>query len=161
VNESDTQSPSYARFENFPRRHLTFDLSRRELFRLIFREGEVTAGRIAGGKGYNLAALGTLPDELIGQAKPEIIRGCRIYVRDDMVWGKPPGESERFLFNISETAALTVFNQFNGQSTIRQIASRLSTEGEWPMERCFTLVRGLFLTLVSYRLAMPAVKDEA
>lgn len=160
MKSSDIGPEPYARFERFPRCDLIFERSRREFFRSILREAQVTTGRLAGGKGYNLAALGALPDEVLGQVKPAIISGCRISVRDGFVWGQPLEGRERSLFSLAERAAQSAFNQFNGRSTVQQIAARLSEEMDWPRDRSFALVRGLFLTLVCYQLAVPAPQDE-
>lgn len=161
MKSTEADLSPYTRFEDFPRENLIFEKSRREFFRSLIREAEVGTGRLSGGKGYNLASLGALSDELLGQARPVIIPGCQIDVRDGTVWGQPPEEPVRALFSLAETAACSAFNQFNGQATLHQIAARLSEEMGWTQARSFALVRGLFLTLVMYRLAVPSAEDQA
>lgn len=142
-------------FEHFPRRDLSFKMSRRGLWQTAVLEMEVYEGQAQGGAGYKLANLGSLPDAAIAQIIPLVLPNCRITVADEVVYGQLPGTAHTITLFPCELATLCAFNQMNGRIPLDEIGRYVAAEMEWLPERAFAFVRGVFLHLVQVRVCVP------
>ena len=145
----------YAYYWDFPRRNLTFKLSRRGLIQTIALEYEVSTGKDQGGVEHKLWQLGSAADEKLFRLKPYIIAGSQITTCETSIWCLPSGNSESKRLFLIEPATLYVFNMFNGRNTLHTIARNLAQHMAWPEDRAFAFVRGLFLHLVQLQICLP------
>ncbi len=144
-----------ADFCQFPRRDLTFRLTRRGLLQQCAREMEVLGGEARGGHGYALAQLGSLPDDALYLLIPGMIPGSQISVAEGYVWGQPPDAAQPYPLFALDAAALAVFNGMNGRTPLQAIAADLSLDTGWELAQAFAYTRGLFLHLVQMRVCLP------
>lgn len=142
-------------FEQFPRRDLSFRLSRRELFGLFTNELRVNQEEAEGIPGFSLARLGNAPDAYLAQIIPVVVPDCRISVADGWVWGQLAGAAKPERLFQAETAVTCAFNQFNGRHDLGEASYNLAHEMGWDDTEAFALVRGLFLHLVQRRICRP------
>jgi hypothetical protein len=145
----------YAYYWNFPRRNLSFKVSRRGLIQTIALEYEVLTGKDQGGMEYKLWQLGSVANEKLFRLKPCIIAGTQITTRESSVWGQPPESAESKRLFSMEPATLYAFNLINGRNTLHTIARNLAQQMTWSEEQAFAFVRGLFLHLVQLRICLP------
>ncbi len=139
--------PDAYEYIEFPRRRLPINVTRRQFFKSLLTEVEVRAGSREGGEGFKLAELGEWTDTQISFVVPVINPESKIMVINDFVHGVPPNGKSKKLFKISSTAC-RIFNEFNGQANIDEIADTLAHNKGWDLQYSFQYVRGVFLTLV-------------
>jgi hypothetical protein len=139
--------------EDPPRRPLTFQVTRRELFTSLRSQAE--RWRAPGNMpAFKLKDLGTLADEELAAMIPALADGCRLSVSDGMVWGWAPADQvPRKLFP-AERTTLLVLHAIDGVSTLGEIADWVADEVPLP-ERSFACARAVFLELVMARMAAP------
>jgi len=142
-------------FRRFPRRDLTFRLTRRGLLQQCAREMEVWAGEARGGHGYALAHLGSLPDDALALLVPAIIPGSQISVVEGCVWGQPPDAAQPSPLFALDPVALAAFNGMNGRAPLQAIAADLALDTGLDLAEAFAYTRGLFLHLVQMRVCLP------
>jgi hypothetical protein len=128
---------------------------RRLFFRYLARETVVWFEELCGKPNVQLADLPKLPPESIAALIPRVCPGVEIVPEDGRVAARLPGASEVVALFASEEANLFVFNRFNGEKTIGQIASELSAAMTWPEERSIGYVKELFFRLVRLRVCVP------
>lgn len=142
-------------FENYPRKRLQFGLTRRQLWTNLLHSTNVQVAKAEGGRAFELADLGELPDNRLAIFIPQVIPGTTITANEGFVWGQL-ANSERViqLFPL-DLPALTAFNAFNGQNTLLDASEILQAQTTWEQDRCFAYVRGLFLSLVVHGICQP------
>ena len=150
---SDKEKAAY--FEQFPRRDISFRISRRELFGLLSTELRISQEESQGITGFTLASLGSTPDDYLAQVIPVMVPECRISVADGWVWGQLPNAPQPKKLFPAETAVTCAFNQFNGRNDLGEAGYHLAQEMGWAEKRAFALVRGLFLHLVQHHVCRP------
>jgi hypothetical protein len=142
-------------FEQFARRDLSFQYSRRELFELVPTALKVSQDEEQGIPGFTLASLGKAPDDYLAQVIPVIVPDCRISVADGWVWAQMPNDKRPKKLFLAETAVICAFNQFNGRTDLGEASHHLAQEMDGVKPRAFALVRGLFLHLIQHRVCLP------
>ncbi len=154
---STPEPAAYDAFENFPRGQLTFRFTRRQLWSALTNEFVVSGNRQHGQAAFSLADLGEFIDEDLGPIVPVVTPGCKISVEDGFVCGLPPTVTESIQLFPIPSPALSVFNLFNGQTSLGEAADRFNgPPGEdWDPARRFAFVRGLFLCLVLAGICAP------
>lgn len=141
-------------FENFPRRDLVFSSGRRRLLTGLAINWQVAQGEAAGGIGYKLARLGSLPDEELAAIVPMVRPDCRITAGDDCVWATLPELATPIRLFAWAAAPLAAFNKMNGETPLGRIGADLAQELSWRPERSFAYARGLFLHLTRLRVCV-------
>jgi len=131
-------------------------VGRRRFFRWLAREGVFKAEEIRGVPHRKLDDLPRLPRAELARIVPGIVPGVKIQPRAGEVWAEPPGNGRKAvrLFG-DDPAALALFNQFNGQTTIGGAARQLEEVMQWPAERSFAVARAFFLHLVRLGVSVP------
>lgn len=129
---------------------------RRLFFRYLARETVVWFEELRGKPNFSLADLPKLPPEAIAVLVPKICAGVQIVPEKDQVLARLPGASENVALFPCDEANLAVFNRFNGEKTIGQVAGELSAAMAWTQERSLEHVKGLFFRLVGLRVCAPA-----
>jgi hypothetical protein len=148
-------SPPPETFEQFPRRELRIQHSRRQFISLLALEMQVAEGRAAAGAAYKLSKLGTLADEHLAQVRPRIIPGTIVTVRDGVVYGQPPELAEARPLFTNHRATVAAFNEMNGRKSLAEVADGLAALTGWPRPVAFAYTRGLFLHLVEKCVCAP------
>ena len=104
----------------------------------------------------NLSQLGNLPDEQLSEIIPKILPDCKILIEHGFVLATPAGADEATeLFSV-DSPALTVFNQFNGQTFLADVVGTIARNMDWDIDYAFAYVRGVFLSLVVAGVCIPA-----
>jgi hypothetical protein len=130
-------------------------VDRRLYFRYLARETVTWFEEFRGKPNRQLSELPKLSDEAIAALIPRICPGVQIVPGDGRVSARLAGASQMVeLFETNE-ASLLVFNHFNGESTIGQVADSLSVAMDWPRERSLGQVKELFFRLVRLRVCVP------
>lgn len=142
-------------FEQVPHAALPFNVRRGRLFSALFTEINVYSGKNEGGTAYKLADLGLWPDEKLYMLTPVVAEGCKISLQGGMVYGQPSGTSKPIQLFPVDSPALSVFNQFNGQTLLGEVSRALAHEQGWEVDMAFAYVRGLFLWLVLAKVCAP------
>ncbi|NWF69120.1 MAG: hypothetical protein HXY40_08540 [Chloroflexi bacterium] len=141
-------------FEKFAPRAMTFRISRRQFWSLLWTRYSVARAATYGGDALSLEALCQWPDEQLAQLMPGILPGCQITLQDGFVCGQMPGGSLLRLFP-HDSPALTTFNLMNGYTTLAEIAAELTRVLAWDEAHSFAYTRGLFLSLVLAGVCAP------
>ncbi len=131
-------------------------LGRRRFFRWLARESVFQAEEMRGVLQRKIEDIPALPPAELASIVPGIVDGVRILPRDSEVWAAPAGNGREAvkLFG-DDRAALSLFNQFNGRTTIGAAAARLGEIMDWPAERSFGVTRAFFLHLVRIGVCVP------
>jgi len=147
----------YEAFQNFPRGQLAFRFTRRQLWSALTNEFVVSGNRQRGTAACSLADLGEFTDEDLMPIVPVVTPNCKISVEEGLVCGQPPTAAETIQLFPIPSPALNVFNLFNGQTSLGEVADRFTgLPGEnWEAARRFAFVRGLFLCLVLAGICAP------
>ena len=142
-----------SQIEDGPRRPLTFNVTRRELFRSLKSEAERRRSR-GDLPAYKLKTLGTLADQELASMIPALVDGCRLSVSDGMIWGwAPTDQAPRKLFPAARTNLL-ILQAIDGLSTLGEIADWVAEETQL-QEHSFAYARAIFLQLVTASMAAP------
>jgi len=131
-------------------------IDRRLCFRYFARDTMAWVEEVFGKPQVQLTDLPTLPAEVLGELIPQVCPGVRILPQETRVCGRLEGANETLTLFSRNNANLFVFNRFNGQQTLGAIARELGAEMNWPCDRAFVYVRGLFFRLVGLRVCVPA-----
>ncbi len=143
-------------FENYqPHETISIPISRRGFLSAIVTELKAFNKKADGQLTLKTADLGLLSEEEFDQLKPLVVHGCKIKLKDKMVWATPPAGMQPLVLFPVEAPALTAFNHFNGINTIAQIRVLLVEKTGWAEEKARAYCRGLFLKLVSMRVCVP------
>lgn len=145
-------------FENFPRAPLPTGVSRDKLWAIMRLELEVSSGIREGGIAHKLAGLGEWTDDRLASVAPVVNPGSKIFIQDGFIYGHPPDSRTRIQLFPLESPALQVFNAFNGDNLLVEIADSLAKSTGWGMERSFAYTRGVFLCLVTLGLCQPKME---
>jgi len=129
---------------------------RRLFFRYLARETVVWFEELLGKPNMELADLPKLPPEAIAALIPRVCPGVEIIPEEGRVSARLPGATEIVVLFPNGEANLLVFNRFNGENTIGQVAGDLSSALAWPRERSFAHVKDLFFRLVRLRVCLPS-----
>ena len=129
---------------------------RRLFFRYLARETVVFVEELGGNRHVKFGDLFKLPPEAIAALIPRICPGVQILPEKDRVLARLPGANEAVALFRTEEANLAVFNRFNGEKTIGQVASEVGAVMGWPEERSMEHVKRLFFHLVVLRVSVPA-----
>ena len=129
---------------------------RRLFFRYLARETVVWFEELLGKPNMQLSDLPKLPPEAIAALIPRVCPGVWIIPGEGRVSARLPGASENVLLFPDEETNLFVFNRFNGENTIGQVAGELSAALAWPRERSDAHVKNLFFHLVRLKVCLPA-----
>lgn len=142
-------------FESFPRGQLSLRWDRRRLLSVLTSEIRILTEASRWGATRRLADLGSMPDDLLGLLTPALVAESEITERDGSVWGElPPARRPVKLFHAG-TPAASVFERFDGQTTLAAIARCLAEDLGWESSRAFAYVRGLFLHLITLGFCIP------
>jgi hypothetical protein len=150
-----TLSPDHHPLEDYPRGELPANVSRRQLFTLVSDFFQAAQSEGKGEAVLNLAGLGSLPDEALGGLIPAIVPDCQITVKEDAVWGQPPGRKVALRLFAIDPLALAAFNLVNGMNSLADMADELERVQRLPQSRAFALARGMVLTLVQAGVCLP------
>lgn len=143
-------------FENYqPRESTPIPTSRRGLLRAMMSELHAYSGKVDGKLTLKLADLAALPDEELGLIRPVRLDGCRINLRENMVWAHVMGQIEPAALFPVDSPALIAFNLFDGRHNLADIGLALARESGWSNEKAKAYTRGLFLKLVSLHVCVP------
>ena len=142
-------------FEKVAHGRLAFKAGRRQLFPALLSELQAFNNNADGMAVAKLSDLGNCTDEEIARMVPSVVSGCQISLVDDHVYGQPPVTSKPFELFPTGIPALTVFNMFNGMTTIAEVSDHLSESTGWDSQRAFAYTRGVFLWLVVAGICMP------
>jgi hypothetical protein len=129
---------------------------RRLFFRYLARETVVWFEELLGKPNMQLSDLPKLPPEAIAALIPRVCPGVEIIPEEGQVSARLPGASESVVLFPNEEANLLVFNRFNGENTLGQVAGELGAALAWPRERSFAHVKELFFRLVRLKVCLPA-----
>ncbi|HEX3009162.1 MAG TPA: hypothetical protein VHO90_16280 [Bacteroidales bacterium] len=141
---------------DFPFEDLKVEISRRDFFSTIFTEFHLRANRRYGALGIKISSLGKMEPEKLGEFIPVIVPDCEIELKSQSVWAVLKQKNKKvFLFDI-DPISLYAFNQFNGQTPLKDIARNISNKFSLDAEYSFRIARGLFLTLVKAGASLPA-----
>ena len=143
-----------------PRRDIPITCTRRQFWRALLREIVVTRGVIQGKSEGRLADLGSLPDDRLALVRPIMNPSYEIFVDQAHVWCKHTKTGATIKLFPIEKENLAVFNLFNGEHTLGEIARRVSQEMSWDQARGFAHTRKLFLSLVSHLVCVPKDPPE-
>jgi hypothetical protein len=142
----------------FPRRPLTFPMSRRELFNCLVTGARHGPARHPDGPAFSLATLGTLDDEHLADIVPDVARDCRFDVLDGALWARLPETPPRRLVPATPVAQAAVA-LMDGTANLRQILDTVTAQLVEDEEPGFAEIRDVFLALVVARVAIPAVRQ--
>jgi hypothetical protein len=142
-------------FENMPYKPLPIPIARSKLLLAISEELTAQSRKNEGKRVMQLSDLGTCPDQELKLIIPTILPKSKISIKDGFVCGASSMTGKSYRLFAQESAALTVFNMFNGINTIDTISKTLAQEAGWAEERSFAYTRGVFLSLVMAGLCMP------
>ena len=133
-----------------------FTCTRRGFLPVLVREAMVTLGMMRGGQGCRLSELQDMSDEQLSGIKPVVNPAYEIQVEADHVLAryKKTGATVH-LFPVAETAALTVFNLFDGRHTLDEAGAYLAGQMGWDKSAGFAYARDLFLCLVADLVCVP------
>jgi len=142
-------------FDQFPRAKLAFPVSRRQFLSALNTDYLAWSKKANGGAVFTLADLGILPDEDLARIIPEVSPGCQISIQEGTIYAKPAAQPKpRQLFPL-DCPALTVFNLFNGQTSLAEASRHLAEHTGWEEGKCFAYTRGVFLSLVQAGVCLP------
>ncbi|HJW89097.1 MAG TPA: hypothetical protein VJ436_00505 [Anaerolineales bacterium] len=150
-----SEQRGYYNFEDFPRGRLAFQVPRRLFLGTLLTEVLVASGEGRGGEGYKLAELGEWADADLALLIPGIANGCEISVEAGFVCGRLPNRRRSTRLFPVESHALSVFNQFDGQTPLGEAAACLARETECDLASSFAYTRGVFLWLVLAGVCLP------
>jgi hypothetical protein len=131
-------------------------VDRRLFFRWLARKGAFKVDEIRGVPQRLLDDIPALPDAELASIVPGIVGGVAISPRGAEVWAVTRGGQPTAvkLFG-DDPVALSLFNQFNGQTALGDAALRLGEIMNWPAERSFAVARAFFLRLVRLGVCAP------
>lgn len=132
---------------------------RRRFFRAAARETVVWFEELRGRRHIKFDDLYQLPPEAIAALIPRICPGVQIAPAEGQVTARLEGSGEAVALFPMDEANLAVFNRFNGQNTIGQVAGELSAAMGWPQEHSLERVKDLFFRLLRLRVCAPANAD--
>jgi hypothetical protein len=147
--------PPHHAFEDYPRRELTSGVTRRQLLGAIFTEIQLSGRQKEETPAARIKDLGCLTDGELEQFIPRILPGTAITIKDNAVWGQPPGFTHPVRLFAMGALELFVYNLMNGENTLEQIAYQMAVHLDWPSQRAFAFARGFFLTLLDLGAAAP------
>ena len=129
---------------------------RRLFFRYLARETVVFVEEVCGNRHVKFDDLFQLPPEAISNLIPRICPGVRIVPAEGRVMAQLEGAGELVALFPAGAENLAVFNRFNGENTIGQVAGEVSVEMGWPLEKSAEHVKRLFFHLLVSRVCVPA-----
>ncbi len=148
MSTSDNVHP----FELFPREYLYQKITRRQFFEVIKVGVHLYASKECG---IQIPTLGIMEDTDLYQIIPGILPKTKIIPEGSIVWGIPPGHSQRIQLFIIEPNTVHAFNQINGVNNLFEIAQSQAKYSGLSFSRSFLFTRGLFLTLVKKEVCLP------
>lgn len=130
--------------------------ARRGFFRHMARETLVWCEEMCGVRHVRLSHVAGFPPPVFAALIPRICPDVRITTDGERVCARVPGVADSLaLFPIADNASLTIFNSFNGQTTIGQIADGIAGRMAWSPDESMARVRALFLRLLDLRVCVP------
>lgn len=142
------------------RREIPFTFTRRQFWRALLQQVVVTRGVTQGKPEGRLSELGSLPDDRLALVRPIMNPSYEIFVDQDHVWCKHTQSGNTIKLFPIEQENLAVFNLFNGEHTLDEIARLVSQEMGWDQTQSFTHARNMFLLLVSHLVCVPQDPPE-
>jgi hypothetical protein len=142
-------------FADFPRVVLPAKINRRQFFRDLINDLRAAGVNEEAHPAFRLCDLGTLPDSHLAKVVPVLLPGCQTTARGGFIWGMTPGESEAVRLFPEGAPAARVLGYFDGARTIASMAGDLALETGWEKDHAFAYIRGVFLWLVTARMAAP------
>jgi len=121
----------------------------------IARDGVVLFEEMHGRPQLALADLPALPDEAIAQLVPSIRVGVEIFLSDGVVHARLPDRDTPVVVFHPTSVATLIFNGFNGERSLGELARELSVATSWPAEQSLAAVKDLFLDLVRLGVCVP------
>jgi len=144
------------RTEAEARQDLDFTCDRRAFFRVLFQEAAVFRGSVKGrGSGARLSELGSLPDEHLAQIRPVINPDSEVFTQEASVWSRSKKMGTVIQLFPTTRENMIVFDMFDGEHTLAEIAGRLAQEMGWDPAAAFAHTRELFLSLVQHVVCIP------
>jgi hypothetical protein len=141
-------------YEQFPHAELQIGTPRRKFLSAIMAELHIQNHKSSGHVGRKLTDLGLWADEDLYCVIPLLIPGSKVELKDHFVSVIPDGRPALMLFS-TDSPALVVFNLFNGENSLIEIADTLAAHTGWAAEKAFAYTRGVFLSLVMVGLCQP------
>jgi|GEM_PF-833962 len=129
---------------------------RRRFFRYMARETVVWFEELCGRPHVRISDVAKLPPERLRGVVPRIRPGVQIIPEQGRVCARLAEQAEMVEVLRTGEAELFVFNRFNGQKRLEEIAQELGAAMSWPPERSFAFVREFFLRLLRMRICVPA-----
>lgn len=129
---------------------------RRLFFRYMARETVVWFEELCGRPHVLISDVAKLPPERLRGVIPRIGPGVQIIPEQERVCARLPDQTQPVEVLRTDEAGLFVFNRFNGQKQLQEIAEELGAAMTWPPERSFAFVREFFLKLLVMRVCVPA-----
>jgi hypothetical protein len=130
--------------------------SRRQFFPMLVQEFFVLLGTAKrGGSGCQLDELDQLPLEQFYAIKPVVNPEYEIFPQNGYVYARIRGSQESHELFPVNSDSVKIFNWFNGQRTIMEIAEYLAQEAESEADATIALVREVFLALTKRMICLP------
>lgn len=148
-------NPDEFPFEEIPRKALPIPIARSKLLSAISVELSTESQKTEGKKVMRLSDLGSCPDQELKPVIPTVLPESKIMIKGGDVYGESPVTGKSYRLFALDSCALTVFNLFNGSTTLETISKTLAQETGWTQERSFAYTRGVFLALVAAGLCTP------
>ncbi len=143
-------------FEKIPHRRLSIKVNRGKFFSALVAEIQAFSEQADGKTALSLADLGTFPDEEIAAMIPVVVSDCQITLVNNHVYGQPPFTMHPIELFPIDIPALSIFNMFNGMTTIADASQCLALETGWDLDHAFAYTRGVFLWLVLAGICRPS-----
>ncbi|MFQ5611368.1 MAG: hypothetical protein ACE5H9_04465 [Anaerolineae bacterium] len=141
--------------DGHPRTTLPFVCNRRNFFKALLKEMVVVIKTVQGGQSFRLAELGRLSDDQLARVIPTMNPDYEIHLEQGGLRARHKQSGQEFKGFMLDEEKQLVFNLFNGQNTLAEIAWQLSQDLGWEKARAFACARELFLALVDHLLCQP------
>jgi hypothetical protein len=137
-----------------PSDKLELHYSRRQFMRFWIDRGRAEIGRQDGRPAYRIDELSSLPDDRLRRIVPAVAPDAQIDVEGDMAYLRLGAEPRLPLFPVDSPRA-TVFNLFDGDTSLAAAAAKLARSDGRSLEQAFAEVRAVFLYLAARRACLP------
>jgi hypothetical protein len=131
-------------------------VNRRKFFRSLVGETLNLVETISGKPHLSLSEISELPDEKILELMPMMGDWVEILVDNNGVKAKHNSSQETLELFQRDSIEADIFNHFNGQHSIEQIAQDLATTRSLDIDKSFQLVRNFFIRLVQMGFCVPS-----
>lgn len=139
-----------------PGRMLHIQTSRRAVLTVVEDTRAYKESLRSGQPAFRIDLLSQLSEEDLDRICPEVSPKCRIDLRDHIVIAETGASVEPMELFPVDSPFLFIFNQFNGEQTITEIAGKTAAVQEMSEAEALKLVLGVFLRLCEVRVCEPA-----